>query len=164
MQTSFVTAPPFWTAGQAIDMIRDAAEENLPESFFDVFVVDPAHRLLGNVFLDTLLHAKSAVKLEDIITDRRRVTVTEERDEVARIFQRYNLVSVPVVDEADRLVGVITIDDIVDVIRGEADAEVKALGGVSESEELSDTVWWTAKSRFVWSDHRLHRLVRPRTF
>jgi magnesium transporter len=59
--------------------------------------------------------------------------VTEERDEVARIFQRYNLVSVPVVDEADRLVGVITIDDIVDVIREEADVEVKALGGVSES-------------------------------
>ena len=83
-------------------------------------------------------------------TDRRRVTVTEERDEVARIFQRYNLVSVPVVDEADRLVGVITIDDVVDVIREEADAEVKALGGVSEAEELSDTVWWTAKSRFLW--------------
>ena len=151
MQTSFVTAPPFWTAGQAINVIRDASEENLPESFFEIFVVDPAHRLLGNVFLDTLLRAKSAVKLEDIMsTDRRRVAVTEERDEVARIFQRYNLVSVPVVDEADRLVGVITIDDIVDVIREEADAEVKALGGVSEAEELSDTVWWTAKSRFLW--------------
>jgi magnesium transporter len=82
--------------------------------------------------------------------DRRRVSVMEERDEVARLFQRYNLVSVPVVDEAERLVGVITIDDIVDVIQEEADAEVKALGGVSEQEELSDTVWWTAKRRFVW--------------
>jgi magnesium transporter len=76
--------------------------------------------------------------------------VTETRDEVARIFQRYNLVSVPVVDEADRLVGVITIDDIVDVIQEQADAEVKALGGVSEREELSDTVWRTSKSRFLW--------------
>jgi magnesium transporter len=82
--------------------------------------------------------------------DRRRVEVTEDREEVARIFQRYNLVSVPVVDAAERLVGVITIDDVVDVIQEEADAEVKALGGVSEREQLSDTVWWTTKSRFPW--------------
>jgi magnesium transporter len=151
MQTSFVTAPPFWTAGQAIDVMREASEENLPESFFEIFIVDPAHRLLGNVFLDTLLRAKSSAKLEGIMsTDRRRVAVTDEREEVARIFQRYNLVSVPVVDEAERLVGVITIDDIVDVIQEEADAEVKALGGVSEEEELSDTVWWIAKRRFLW--------------
>src|SRR5262245_49493067 len=115
MQTSFVTAPPYWTAGQAIDVMREATEENLPEAFFEIFIVDPAHRLLGNVFLDTLLRASSAARLEDIMsTGRRRVPVLEDRDEVARIFQRYNLVSVPVVDEADRLVGVITIDDIVD--------------------------------------------------
>src|SRR5208337_2379368 len=62
----------------------------------------------------------------------------------------YNLVSVPVVDEAERLVGVITIDDIVDVIQEEADAEMKALGGVSEQEELSDPVWSTTKRRFLW--------------
>ncbi|SFK22163.1 magnesium transporter [Methylocapsa palsarum] len=151
MQTSFVTAPPFWTAGQAIDVMRDAEEENLPDSFFEIFIVDPAHRLLGNIFLDTLLRAKSSTPLEDIMSvDRRRVEVTEDRQEVALLFQRYNLVSIPVVDEGERLVGVITIDDAVDVIQEEADAEVKALGGVSENEELSDTVWWTAKSRFVW--------------
>ncbi|HMF06011.1 MAG TPA: magnesium transporter [Methylocella sp.] len=151
MQTSLVTAPPFWTAGQAIDVMRETEEENLPETFFEIFIVDPAHRLLGNVFLDTLLRANSAAKLDDIMSaGRRRVAVTEDREEVARIFQRYNLVSVPVVDEADRLVGVITIDDVVDVIQEQADAEVKALGGVSEREELSDTVWWTAKSRFLW--------------
>jgi magnesium transporter len=97
------------------------------------------------------LRAKSPAKLEDIMNvERRRVTVTDQRDEVARLFQRYNLVSVPVVDEAERLVGVITIDDIVDVIQEEADAEVKALGGVSEQEELSDPVWWTTKRRFLW--------------
>lgn len=151
MQTSFVAAPPFWTAKQTIDMMRAASEEELPETFFEVFIVDPGYRLLGNVFLDTLLRAKSSAKLEDIMNvDRRRVTVTEDREEVARIFQRYNLVSVPVVDEAERLVGVITIDDIVDVIQEEADAEVKALGGVSEREELSDPVWWTARRRFLW--------------
>jgi magnesium transporter len=151
MQTTFVTAPPFWTAGHAIDVIRDTDEAHLPDSFFEIFIVDPAYRLLGNVFLDALLRARSATKLEEIMNaDRRRVAVTEEQDEVARLFERYNLVSVPVVDDGERLVGVITIDDIVDVIQEEADAEVKALGGVSENEELSDTVWWTAKSRFVW--------------
>jgi magnesium transporter len=131
--------------------MRDTDEEHLPESFFEIFIVDPAHRLLGNIFLDTLMRAKSRAKLEEIMNvERRRVAVTEQREDVARLFQRYNLVSVPVVDEAERLVGVITIDDIVDVIQEEADAEVKALGGVSGNEELSDTVWWTAKSRFVW--------------
>jgi len=151
MQTTLVTAPPFWTAGQAIDFMRDTDEEDLPDQFFEIFIVDPAHRLLGNVFLDTLLRAKSGARLEEImLTDRRRVSVLEEREEVARIFERYNLVSVPVVDEAERLVGVITIDDIVDVIQAEADADLKALGGVSMSEELSDSVARTTRNRFLW--------------
>jgi magnesium transporter len=151
MQTTLVTVPPFWTAGQAIDRMRETDEEELPDSFFEIFVVDPAHRLLGNVFLDTLLRARQSVRLDELMEeDRRRVHVTEDRGEVARLFQRYNLVSVPVVDEAERLVGVITIDDIVDVIEAEADEDLKALGGVSGSEELSDTVFWTAKSRFLW--------------
>jgi magnesium transporter len=151
MQTTLVTAPPFWTAGQAIDFMRDTDEEDLPDQFFEIFIVDPAHRLLGNVFLDTLLRAKSAARLEEImLPDRRRVSVLEEREEVARIFERYNLVSVPVVDEAERLVGVITIDDIVDVIQAEADADLKALGGVSMSEELSDSVVRITRSRFLW--------------
>ncbi len=151
MQTTFVTAPPFWTAGQAIDVMRDTDEEHLPDSFFEIFIVDPAHRLLGTVFLDTLLRARSQASLDEIMSvDRRRVEVHEDQEDVARVFQRYNLVSAPVVDEGDRLVGVITIDDVVDVIQEEADANLKALGGVSESEELSDNVWWTTKSRFVW--------------
>jgi magnesium transporter len=66
MQTTCVTAPPFWTAGRAIDVTRDTDEEHLPESFFEIFIVDPAHRLLGNVFLDTLLRAKSSARLADI--------------------------------------------------------------------------------------------------
>ena len=121
MQTTLVTAPPFWTAGKAIDFMRDADEEDLPDQFFEIFIVDPAHRLLGNVFLDTLMRAKSSAKLEEImLVDRRRVSVLEDREEVARIFERYDLGSVPVVDEGERLVGVITIDDIVDVIQEEA--------------------------------------------
>lgn len=151
MQTTLVTVPPFWTAGQAVDTMRDAAEEDLPDEFFEIFVVDPAHRLLGNVFLDALLRARPAQKLSDLMrTDRRRVKTTDEAEDVAELFERYNLVSAPVVDQADRLVGVITIDDIVDVIRAEADQEIKNLGGVSASETLSDPMWMTARSRFLW--------------
>jgi magnesium transporter len=82
--------------------------------------------------------------------DRRRVWATEDREEVARMFERYNLVAAPVVDDDERLVGVLTFDDIVDVIEEEADEDIKALGGVTASEELSDSVWTTAKSRFSW--------------
>ncbi len=151
MQTTLVTAPPFWTAGRAIDTMRDADEADLPDEFYEVFIVDPAHRLLGNVFLDALMRARPDRPLGDFMrTDRRRVAVTDEAEEVAELFERYNLVSAPVVDEADRLVGVITVDDIVDVIRAEADGEIKNLGGVSASETLSDNVWLTTRSRFLW--------------
>ena len=151
MQTTVVTAPPFWTAGYMLDRMLEAQAEELPDSFFEIFVVDPGHRLLGNVFLDTLVRARRTQTLEEILdSERRRVRVTDDREEVARLFERYNLVSVPVVDEADRLVGVITIDDVVDVIQEEADEDLKALGGVRSSEELSDTVFWTARSRFLW--------------
>ena len=151
MQTTLVTVPPFWTAGKAIDTMRDAQEEDLPDEFYEIFIVDPGHRLLGNVFLDALMRANPDRKLSDFMrTDRRRVSVMDDAEEVAGLFERYNLVSAPVVDEADRLVGVITIDDVVDVIRAEADQEIKNLGGVSASETLSDNVWLTARSRFLW--------------
>lgn len=151
MQTTLVRLPPFWTAGQTLDHIHDIDDEELPDSFFEVFVVDPAHRLLGNVFLDKLVRARRSARLEDLMdSERRRVLATEDQEEVARFFERYNLVSAPVVDEADRLVGVITIDDIVDVIREESQEDIGALGGVSPGEQLSDTVLWTAKSRFLW--------------
>ncbi len=82
--------------------------------------------------------------------DRRRVRATEDQEEVARMFERYNLVAAPVVDESERLVGVLTFDDIVDVIEEEADEDIKALGGVGRDEELSDSVWTIVKGRFPW--------------
>jgi magnesium transporter len=82
--------------------------------------------------------------------DRRRVLATDDQEEVARFFERYNLVAAPVVDENGRLVGVLTFDDIVDVIEQEAEEDIKALGGVKADEELSDSVWDIVKSRFPW--------------
>ncbi len=149
MSTDFVAVPPFWTVGQVIDHLRDAGDD-APDSFFEIFVVDPGYRLLGNVFLDRLVRTGRAVKIEAIMAERRRVKATDDQEEVARLFERYNLVSVPVVDDSERLAGVITIDDVVDVIQEEADEDVKALGGVKSDEELSDSVWFIAKSRFGW--------------
>ncbi len=151
MQTTVVAVPPFWTAGRTIDMLRDADPDTLPDQFYEVFVVDPAHRFLGNVFLDALMRMRTDTALgEGMRTDRRRVLVTDDAEDIAALFERYNLVSAPVVDAGERLLGVITIDDVVDVIREEADQEIKALGGVRGDETLSDRVWNIARSRFTW--------------
>jgi magnesium transporter len=149
MQTDFIAVPPFWTVGHAIDYMRETPD--LPERFYELYVVDPGYRLQGAVTLDRLLRTKRPVPIAELMDeDRRRVHAADDQEEVARMFERYNLVAVPVVDQGDRLVGVITVDDIVDVIEEEADEDVKALGGVRGGEELSDTVFATVKSRFPW--------------
>jgi magnesium transporter len=149
MQTEFIAVPPFWSVGQTIDYMRESAD--LPGTFYEIFVIDPAHRYVGSVPLDKLLRTKRPIKIGDIASqDRHLVRATDDQEDVARMFQRYNLVSAPVVDDGDRLVGVMMVDDIVDVIEEEADEDLKALGGVKGDEELSDTVWTITKSRFAW--------------
>jgi magnesium transporter len=149
MQTKFIAVPPFWTVGQTIDYMRQA--EDLPDTFYEIFVVDPGYHLLGAVPLDNLLRTKRPVEMGAIMTDEPdAVTATDPQDEVARLFQRRNLVSAAVVDEANRLVGAIMIDDVVDVIEEEADADIKALGGVNPEEELSQNVLAITKGRFWW--------------
>jgi magnesium transporter len=149
MQTDVITVPPHWTVGQAIDYMRETPD--LPDRFYEIYVVDPNKRWRGAVPLDVLLRARRPVPLTDLIEeDRRRVMVEDDQEEVARMFGKYNLVAAPVVDAQDRLVGVITIDDVVDVIEEEADEEIKALGGVTSDEELSDNFWTIAKGRFNW--------------
>ncbi|MFK8251060.1 magnesium transporter [Ancylobacter terrae] len=149
MQTEFIAVPPFWTVGQVLDYMQET--EGLPEIFYEIFVVDPTYRLTGSVPLDRLLRTKRPVKLADVVTpDKHVVKATDDQEDVARVFERYNLVSAPVVDPAGRLVGVLTVDDIVDVIQEEADEDLKALGGVAGDEELSDSFWDIAKSRFSW--------------
>ncbi len=151
MQTSLIAVPPFWTAGQVLDFFRETDPDLLPDNFFEVFVVDSAYRFLGTVFLDALVRARPDRRVDQIMQeDRRRLRDTDDRAEASRMFERYNLVSVPVVDEAERLVGVIMIDDIVDVMQEAASEEIKALGGVNPQEELSDSFWMTARSRFWW--------------
>jgi len=149
MQTEFIAVPPSWTVGDAIDHMRETAD--LPERFFELYVVDDGGKLLGAIGLDRLLRAKRPVSLADLIDhDRRRVRATEDQEAVARMFERYNLVAAPVVDDGERLVGVLTFDDIVDVIEEEAEEDIRALGGVTRDEELADSVWRIARGRFNW--------------
>ncbi len=149
MQTEFIAVPPSWTVGQSIDHMRETPD--LPDRFWELYVVDPGRRLKGAVALDRLLRTKRPVPIAELVDEELRlVRVTEDQEDVARLFERYDLVCAPVVDENDRLVGVITFDDIVDVIEEEAEEDIKALGGVGREEELSDSVWSIAKGRFPW--------------
>lgn len=148
MQTEFVAVPPFWTVGQTIDYMRE--DRNLPDSFHQIFVVDPTFRLLGAVNLDRILRSQRAVRIEDVMHETRHaIPATMDQEEAAQEFEQYDLLTAAVVDENDRLVGVLTIDDVVDVIQEEAEEDLLRLGGVGD-EELSDTVRTTARLRVPW--------------
>jgi magnesium transporter len=149
MQTEFIAVAPGSTVGDAIDYMRDTAE--LPERFYELYVIDAEGKLMGAVGLDRLLRSKRPVPVLGLMDrERRRVRAGEDQEQVARLFERYNLVAAPVVDDGERLVGVLTFDDIVDVIEEEAGEDIRALGGVTRPEELSDSVWTVARGRFNW--------------
>jgi magnesium transporter len=148
MQTEYIAVRPDTTVGQTIDYMRETPD--LPDRFYEIYITDRSHRLLGAVALDRLLRAKRPVPISELMhEDLHRARAADDQEEVARLFERYDLVAAPVVDEAERLVGVITVDDVVDVIEEEAEEDLKALGGV-RGEELSDPVGTVARSRFNW--------------
>ncbi|CCV07613.1 Magnesium transporter [Mesorhizobium metallidurans STM 2683] len=148
MQTEFVAVPPFWTVGQTIDYMRE--DQDLPDRFSQIFVIDPSFKLLGAIDLDQILRAKRSVKVEEVMHETRHaIPATMDQEEAAREFEQYDLLSAAVVDENERLVGVLTIDDVVDVIQQEAEEDLLRMGGVGD-EELSDTVAATSRSRVPW--------------
>ncbi|MCB1475641.1 MAG: magnesium transporter [Rhodobiaceae bacterium] len=148
MSTDFIAVPPFWTVGRTIDHMREA--DDLPDEFYEIFVVDPSFRPLGTVSLNHILRSKRPTTIEEIMdSDPSTVPATEDQEEVARMFERYNLVSAAVLDKAGRLAGVITIDDVVDVIQYEAEEDIRALAGVGD-EEISDSILYTTGNRFTW--------------
>lgn len=148
MQADFVAVPPFWTVGQVIDFARDT--DDLPETFSEIFVVDPGFHLLGSVNISRLLRTKRDVPISTIMdADRHMILATADQEQVARQFERYGLMAVPVVDSDERLVGVVTVDDVVEVIEQEADEDAKLLAGVGD-ERLSDSVREIAPPRFLW--------------
>jgi magnesium transporter len=148
MQRSLVKVLDDWTVGQVIDHCREATD--LPDDVYDIFVVDAAGRLRGSVPLGRMLRTKRPVRILDIVDpDIPSVPVTTEQDEVAHVFRDQNLVSCPVVDTDRRLLGVIMVDDVVDVIDEEAEEDLLKMGGVGTDDMHAPPVR-TARLRAVW--------------
>lgn len=149
MQREVVTAPEHWTVGEAIDFLRAARE--LPDQFYHVILVDPRWHPTGYVTLGKLLSSKRAIRLSEITEDSfRTIGVLEQEGDVAYAFNQYHLISAPVVDEDDRLVGVITIDDAMTVLDEEHEEDILRLAGVGEESSISDGSLETARQRLPW--------------
>ncbi|MBI1301470.1 MAG: magnesium transporter [Alphaproteobacteria bacterium] len=149
MRRELVAIPEFWTVGKTIDYLRTASE-NLPEEFYDIFIIDPAHHLVGEVPLSRLIKAQRSEKIKDLKLDvPHPIEATTDQEEVAHIFRRDDILSAPVVDKDNRLIGVITIDDIVDVIDEEAQEDIMRMAGVDQ-DDLYRAVMSTASTRFRW--------------
>ena len=148
MQRELVAVPSFFTVGETIDYLRET--EDLPKDFYDIFVVDPRHQPIGTVPLSHVLRTKRPVQMNEITEESLYLIDAEtDQEDVAYLFRQQDLVSAPVVDAAGRLVGVITVDDVVDVIDEEHEEDLMKLGGVGET-DLYDAVVGTVKSRFSW--------------
>ena len=149
MQREYVAIPQFWTVGKTIDYLRAAADE-IPDEFYDLIVIDPYYHVIGEIPLNRLVRAKRSEKINEIAReDIHIIPATMDQEEVAHLFRREDLGSAPVVDEDGRLVGVITIDDVIDVIDEEAQEDILKLAGVEES-DLYRAVLSTSGSRFKW--------------
>ena len=148
MQRELVAVPSHWTVGQTIDFMR--TNPNLPDDFYEIFVVDPRFKPVGVLSLGRLLHHKRPVRLRDIMaTDFVRLQADTPQAEVAHLFRQYGLVSAPVVNDSGRLLGRVTVDDVVDIVDEEAEEDILRLGGVSES-DLQSSVFATVKQRIPW--------------
>ncbi len=148
MQRDLVKAPPYWTVGQMIDFMR--AAKDLPEQFYDVIVIDPGMKPIGTIPLSKIMASRRPVTLGSLMEqDFRTIGVLDEQDDVAYAFNQYHLVSAPVVDQDGRLIGVITIDDAVEVMQEESAEDILRLGGVGD-EEISDNVWEICRRRIPW--------------
>jgi magnesium transporter len=150
MQREFVCAPEHWTVGDAIDHLRAAGEDDLPDTFFEIYIVDAAFRPIGAVPLSTLMRARREIKLATIMHElRARISPEIDQEEAAYLFAKYHLAQAPVVDEAGRLKGMLTVDDIVDVIQEENAEDMLALAGVSEG-SVASTALEQVRARAPW--------------
>lgn len=150
MQRDLVAVPEFWTVGQTIDYLR-SDNPDIPADFYDVFVVDPAHHLVGVVPLSRVMRTNRPTPISEVMDPEPYfVDAKADQEEVAYQFTKYHLISAAVVDEGQRLVGVITVDDVVDVIEEEAEEDILALAGVSEESGMNESFVEITKGRFTW--------------
>jgi magnesium transporter len=143
-----VVVPPFWTVGQTIDYLRSTELDN--NDFYLIMVTDTAGHPVGEVRLNKLLCAPRPRRISEIMDiDIRSLPVTMDQEEVALLFRRYGMVTTGVVDSEGRLAGIITLDDIIDVIDEEAEEDLMALAGVSDA-SIRTSVLETLRGRTPW--------------
>ena len=148
MRREYAAIPSIWKAGQAIDFMRDAP--GVPENFYGLFVVGPDNKPLGVVMASQLLRTHRPVAVTEIMAPEiRLIPVTMDQEDVAFLFRQYGLVEAPVIDEDGRIIGVITVDDVVDVIDEEHEEDMLKLGGVAV-DDLYEAVADTIRSRLSW--------------
>jgi len=148
MQRDLVTASAFWTVGDTLNFLRGDAE--LPDDFYEIFVVDEKLQPLGTVPLNRLLRNERPVSIGSLMEEQlTTIPVDTDQEEVASIFRDRDLVSAPVVDENSRLLGVITVDDVLDVIHEEHEEDIMLMGGVTEGgfygsafDATKSRIWW----------------------
>ena len=150
MQKEFIQAQVDWPVNRCIVELRRQAEN--VDKIFTIYVVDKQNKLLGFLSLKSLLFASPTTKIKDLYHDKNVISVktNDDNEKVAKIMEKYDLVSVPVVDLQDKLVGRITIDDVVDVIMDEAEKDFQLASGISENVESSDSVWRISRARMPW--------------
>jgi len=148
MQREFTAIPSDWTVGQTIDYLRESKE--LPQEFLEIFIVDNEFKPIGIVPSSRVLRTPRESKMNSIMREMPvLISVNMDKEEVGITFENYNLLSAGVVNKNNKLVGVITADDVVTVVQEEAEEDVLRLAGVG-NEEITDTVFVKTKRRFNW--------------
>ena len=149
MQRQFVAVNQSWDVGQAIDYLRDN-KENLPEDFYDIYLINNKQEAKGVVPLGRLMGSKREIELNSISNkELRLIDVNTDQEDVALLFNKYGLVSAPVINNQKKIIGSITVDDVVEVIEEEREEDILKLGGVDHT-DLYESVISTTKSRISW--------------
>ncbi len=149
MQRQFVAIDLSWNVGQAIDYLRNN-KANLPEDFYDIYLINQNKEAKGVVPLGRLMGSKREIELNSIINkELRLIDVNTDQEDVALLFNKYGLVSAPVINNQKKIIGSITVDDVVEVIEEEREEDILKLGGVDHA-DLYESVISTTKSRISW--------------
>ncbi|MGF1463941.1 MAG: magnesium transporter [Maricaulaceae bacterium] len=150
LQREFIAGAQFWTVGDMIDFLRAAKDDDLPDLFFEIYVVDEAFRPVGAVPVSALVRSSRDTRLESLMSPPQVLIRPEmDQEDAAYFFQKYHLPAAPVVDDAGRLTGVLTIDDMLDVVRDEGGEDLLALANVGEA-RAKDTVARSVRARAPW--------------
>ncbi|BBE35893.1 magnesium transporter [Sphingosinicella microcystinivorans] len=149
MQRDLIAVPEYWTVGQVIDFLRQAGDD-VTSDFWEIFVVDPAHKPVGTMRLSLVLRSPRNVLVTDLMNrEQTLIPVDMDQEEVALRFQKYALISAAVVDPSGRLVGVVTVDDVVHIIQEEADEDILRLSGAGDG-DINDSVREIVSTRLRW--------------